>query len=579
LILCEEAACGIINHCRFVRIEKLHRVTLSAHIIIIMASFLAATARLGAQYSTPALAIVAAASSSSLENTATTTNCESSKQQRSTRYQRRRMTAVGRFSLLSETESNPSIPVMVLTMSGKAWTPQDFIKMYFDRKISEKHERFRAFLDPNDWTHFLTSPAQQHTPPKVQEALSYPVMYRTELKDWITDAIMQPIPLSESLWQARTATGGVIGQSGAISKQHAAQILADNPQAGVESLLLFRAHHCMADGVSLGAIFGDFMDEGAEFQELIAQKVKGFKKRKKSWWKRMQRLVFYWWWGSIRAFGYQFYLYVQSWITSDPWKLLLQAHVEAQFSQPRTLSWVQVASVSEVKEVAAFFSQHTKGSKVTVNDIFCSCITAATAKLMAYHQNRHPDLRLTLPYMNIVIPVHMQGGILLPGQSMGNKIGAMVNRVPAEAASDPQDRLEQVHNALWKCKQTPAAVWSFLVAKTFGGIGNRLGGLTPWLFEKAHANASVVVTNVRGPEKKVHLDGRRVEGSLGFLPLPPGIPIGMVVHSYANRITLSVIAKSWAVPDADLFLSWVVEEYQSLLQQATEEARTAEKKL
>jgi hypothetical protein len=51
----------------------------------------------------------------------------------------------------------------------------------------------------------------------------------------------------------------------------------------------------------------------------------------------------------------------------------------------------------------------------------------------------------------------------------------------------------------------------------------------------------------------------------------------MVVHSYANSITLSIIAKSWAVPDADLFLSWVVEEYQSLLRQATEEARTAEK--
>ena len=151
---------------------------------------------------------------------------------------------------------------------------------------------------------------------------------------------------------------------------------------------------------------------------------------------------------------------------------------------------------------------------------------------------------------------------------MGNKIGALVNRIPAQAAADSQDRLEQVHATLWDRKQTPAAIWSFLAAKAFGRIGNQLGGLTPWLFEKAHANASVVVTNVRGPEKHVHLDGRRVEGSLGFLPLPPGIPIGMVVHSYADRITLSITAKPWAVPDADLFLSWVVEEYQVLLQQA-----------
>lgn len=475
------------------------------------------------------------------------------------------MTQVGRFSLLSETATNPSIPVMVLSLTGKPWTPQDFLQLYFDRKIPKKHDRFRAVLDPNDLRHFLTKP---DTPPKVEEAMSYPVVYRAELKDWIADATVQPLSLSESLWQARTATGGAIGQSGAIGKIQAERIRKERPEDAVESLLLFRAHHCMADGVSLGAIFGDFMDEGEEFQALIAQKVKEYKKKKKSWWKRLQMLVLYWWWGSIRAFSYQIYLYLQTWVTSDPWKLL-QAHVEGTFTQPRNLSWVQIASVSEVKEVAEYFSQHTRG-KVTVNDIFCSCVSAAIAKLLKFHKASYPDLNLSLPLMNLVIPVHMQGGILLPGQPMGNKIGAMVNRIPAEAATDPENRLQRVHDVLWNRKQTPAAVWSFLAAKLFGGIGSRLGGLTPWLFQKAHANASVVVTNVRGPETHLHLGGRRVETTLGFLPLPPGIPIGMVVYSYANGITLSVTAEPWAVPDADLFLSWVAEEYQALKQLSRE---------
>ena len=93
-------------------------------------------------------------------------------------------------------------------------------------------------------------------------------------------------------------------------------------------------------------------------------------------------------------------------------------------------------------------------------------------------------------------------------------------------------------------------------------------GFIPWLFENAHANASVVVTNVRGPDRVVHLDGREVVGTLGFLPLPPGIPIGMVIQSYANTLTLTIMAEPWAVPDADLFLSWIVEEYQALKRQA-----------
>ena len=101
-------------------------------------------------------------------------------------------------------------------------------------------------------------------------------------------------------------------------------------------------------------------------------------------------------------------------------------------------------------------------------------------------------------------------------------------------------------------------LWSFLLAKFVGSVG--YGGhniheittedsvktkkisanLVPWIFEKAHANASVVVTNVRGPSKMVHLDGRRVEGSMGFLPLPSGIPIG--INSTAQCQTMQISA-------------------------------------
>lgn len=78
-----------------------------------------------------------------------------------------------------------------------------------------------------------------------------------------------------------------------------------------------------------------------------------------------------------------------------------------------------------------------------------------------------------------------------------------------------------------------------------------------------------------------------VESAHGFLPLPPGIPVGVgefdlnvifllmptslmnglllqlptVVQSYAGGMSLSVTAEKWAVPDADSFLIWVMEEY------------------
>jgi diacylglycerol O-acyltransferase len=584
-----------------------------------MASIFLSAARQGAQYATfPALVSGCLVTlhrqneTGSFPNSSSNfTSCEAAASSSSsfflrkqesprTKLLRRRMTPVGRFSLLSETKSNPSIPVLVLALSGKPLSADNFRDIYDNRGIGDKHYRFRSIT--KDLTHFSLIPSTKYEP-QISEVLAYPMIYRTELKNWIADALLDPMDLSKSLWQVATTTGGVIGQSGAIHSSSSTRY-SNTPgnktdDNSVESLVVFRAHHCMADGVSLGAIFVDLMDEKEEFQELLFTKIEAFKKqrKKKSWLHRLFVFVYYWGWGSIKSFSYQFYLYFANLKTvifhSNPWRQLQKAYDDSRDdginnTAPRTLSWVQISTVDEVKRVADYFS--TKESKVTINDIFCSCISAAIVKLMRFHQSQHPDMKLSLPYMNLVMPVHMFGGVLLPGQSMGNKIGAMISRIPGQQPNnenklmDPGERLLHVHQVLHSRKQTPAAVWSYLLAKLVGSIGvggtsrhARLdniedgGGIVPWIFEKSHANASAVVTNIRGPEKIVHLDGRRVEATLGFLPLPPGIPLGMVVQSYANRLSLTVIAEPWAVPDvvSDQFVSWVVEEYEALKKEAS----------
>lgn len=488
---------------------------------------------------------------------------------------RRRMTNVGRFSLLSETSTNPSVPVLVLCLRGEPWTARDFVNLYQTREIGSKHERFRSVMDGD---HFVApheeEPASSVAKSNVRDMLAYPQIHRNELKSMITDALLTPMDLSKGLWEAWVGTGGAVGQSGATPSSSSSSVKTSQNNE-VESLLLFRAHHCMADGVSLGAIFGDFMDEGEDFRAMIKEQVNSFRKRKRSWWQKLQLFLYYWCWGSIKAVAYQIHLYFHSTFLSspNPWTALQKGAAAAtnEAGQVRTLSWVQIATVQEAKQVADFFTkQHkneSKRQKMTINDIFCSCVTGATAKLMAYHRQKQDNPDLVLPHLNLVIPVHMAGGVMLPGSPLGNKIGAMVNQVPAEKSNSASERLHLVHQTLWERKQTPAAALSFVVANVFGGtLGSILGkSMTSWLFTKAHANASVVVTNVRGPEKAAHLDGRTVEANLGFLPLPPGVPLGLVVTSYNQRITLTVMAESWAVPDADEFLSWVVEEYQELL--------------
>ena len=554
----------------------------------------------------------------------TTTVCEAvskkplpppSSSQKATTPLRRRMTNVGRFSLLSETATNPSIPVLVLCLRGssgstttttKPWTAKDFVELYQQRKIEERHERFRSVLEDHDTPHrFLVLPPSHYhhhhhdetmsttapqssssdVGPRVRDMVVYPQIYRNELKAMIAEALVKPMDLTNGLWEAWVGSGGTMGQSGAVALSSVTTPPTTGTSRDVESLLLFRAHHCMADGVSLGAIFGDLMDEAEDFRTHIEQQVVAFRlqqRKRSSWWRKFLFFLYYWCWGSLKAIGYQMYLFVYSiaFAPPNPWKVLQQ---QSKMRDPsiegtaaaRTLSWVELTTVEEAKRVAEYFTQQhptnsSKRQKMTINDIFCSCVTGATTRLMEYHRQEQKNPHLTLPYLNLVIPVHMSGGILLPGSPLGNKIGAMVNQVPAEAVTKASDRLHAVHETLWNRKQTPAAPLSFLVATMFGGtLGTLLGkGITSWLFSKAHVNSSIVVTNVRGPETAAHMGGRRVETHLGFLPLPPGVPIGMVITSYNQRITLTVMAESWAVPDADRFLSWVVEEYQELVHEA-----------
>jgi diacylglycerol O-acyltransferase len=226
-----------------------------------------------------------------------------------------------------------------------------------------------------------------------------------------------------------------------------------------------------------------------------------------------------------------------------------------------------------------------ENENVTVNDVFCACVTAALARQLDYHRKRLSALAEDgtteeLPrhsHMHIALPVHLKGGVVLPGESVGNNLGAFVVRLPGEGDStesslSPHQRLLAVHNELATIKKTPIAILSHILAKGLSYSSRVLpSSCIAWLFARSNAGSIAVVSNNRGLPRHVHLGGRRIESMHGFVPLPPGIPVGVVVMSYAGDVSLTVTAEPWAVPDADQFLVWVLDEYLCLLQTAKQQ--------
>eukprot|EP00548_Thalassiothrix_antarctica_P014788 CAMPEP_0194173960 /NCGR_PEP_ID=MMETSP0154-20130528/8224_1 /TAXON_ID=1049557 /ORGANISM="Thalassiothrix antarctica, Strain L6-D1" /LENGTH=299 /DNA_ID=CAMNT_0038887229 /DNA_START=630 /DNA_END=1529 /DNA_ORIENTATION=+ len=280
---------------------------------------------------------------------------------------------------------------------------------------------------------------------------------------------------------------------------------------------------------------------------------------------RFLRILFWFYGGIMQSILYQFML---SWsMPQNPFEsvLLLSSSAENNDTTAivnRTVSWCDAAPVSEVKAVA-----HSLGSKVTINDIWVSCVSYAISKQLEHHRGILQIRGKTLPVfpnINVIIPVHLTGGVLLPHQSMGNMIGAFAARLPGENYSDDDNRLQNVHKTLYWIKRTPTAFVSYLTARCTTALPL---SWTKYLFSKASGNACATISNVRGSPKRLHLDdgNQTIESMAGFLPLPPKIPIGVVITSYAGTLSLTVTAQPWAVPDADQFLLWVLEEYERLL--------------
>ena len=526
-----------------------------------------------------------------------------------------KMTQIGRFSLKTETNVNPSVPTFFIALSSPSpsssssssssitsdvvlnvgainhnneMTVTEFINTWYKRNMPNLHPRFHYKLSSSRDGHFepistngttnyegededkdTTSSSSISTKGicnldkmmmmkhhHVTETLPMSV-YRLDLKKRIENLISTSMDVKNRLWLVQISSGE-LGSSGAISKQRVEQIKQErsNEQQGEqptikESVLLFKCHHCMGDAVSFVTAISDLIDEADEIKELIRNEIQKRKMKLKEmkWWKKLLRAiqkVLWFLFGSMEAIMKHVYLLATT--KKNPFLIALgEESSEKLVGNGRSISWCDVAPVDEVKLVA----KKVGSDSTTINDIFVSCVSAAIARQLSEHQQnnaqstalRRPTSKdeEILPKMNVVIPAHLNGGILPPGKSISNLIGAFVAQVPCQMdkASFASDRLVQVHNSLDRAKRSPAPFVSYYIAKfTARWAPERLAVR---LFNGSSANAAVAITNSRTLfKKKVHINGRRIEATGGFLPLPPNIPVGVAISSYGSVITLSI---------------------------------------
>jgi WS/DGAT/MGAT family acyltransferase len=223
------------------------------------------------------------------------------------------------------------------------------------------------------------------------------------------------------------------------------------------------------------------------------------------------------------------------------------SRLKGELGVMKNVAWAAPLPLDEVKAVAGVLD-------CSVNDVLVACVTGA---LRAYLEDKGDavaglDLRA-------LVPVNLRP----PGRLMelGNRFGLVFLDLPI-GVGDPVQCALEVHRRMALLKESKQALVALAILATMGMSPEFL---RERVLEVLAANASVVVTNVRGPAAARYLAGQRIGRELFWVPQAGGIGIGISLLSYDGEISFGVVADVHRVPDAAAIPSLFAAQFEALL--------------
>jgi WS/DGAT/MGAT family acyltransferase len=188
-----------------------------------------------------------------------------------------------------------------------------------------------------------------------------------------------------------------------------------------------------------------------------------------------------------------------------------------------------------------------------VNDI----LLAAVAGALRYYLQQHDE-----PTDGVVIrallPVNLRP--LEQAFKLGNRFGLVYIDFPV-GIDDRIKRVLDVQAQMGEIKCSSEAVAAFGVLETLGHFPAELEAQAVQLFS---SKASVVMTNVPGPQEQLHMKGCRVQNVMPWVPRAGRIGMGVSVFSYNGEVRLGIACDAHLVPDPDVLVDGFEREFEKL---------------
>jgi diacylglycerol O-acyltransferase / wax synthase len=210
--------------------------------------------------------------------------------------------------------------------------------------------------------------------------------------------------------------------------------------------------------------------------------------------------------------------------------------------------WTSVAmALDDLKAIRARFGG-------TVNDVVLAAVTGGLRTFLLGRDEPVDDL-----VVRTLVPVSVRAADARG--RFDNRVSGMVADLPV-GVSDPVERLMAVREQMASLKQSH---------QTEAGEGvAALGDLAPSaalafaeraamqvLRRAPQHTLNAVATNVPGPQFPLYLAGREMLDYRPFVPIFPGMRIGVAIVSYNGRVGFGLTADYDAVPDLDVLAAGI----------------------
>ncbi len=220
--------------------------------------------------------------------------------------------------------------------------------------------------------------------------------------------------------------------------------------------------------------------------------------------------------------------------------------LKGRLSTPQRTSWTTPISVEDVKQIG-------RPTGATVNDVALAALAGALRDYLTARDSLVEEIRAYMPF-NLRPPEEP-----IP-RELGNRFGLVFLTLPIGVAAR-SERLACVQQRMKEIKRSGEGRVVFDGLSVMGMWPTPNARLWTDFFS---AKATVVVSNIVGPDQPIRIAGVPVTGLLIMAPRSGSVGFGVTIFSYNGRVTFGVNADAGLMPDPGELLRAIATELHAL---------------